>query len=127
MNPYNFVPLGPAAPRRKVRTHESYGQSLHAGTLVCRIKTLTEIFVAEPHERAESNQHQELRFVREDGKPIIPGSSLKGSIRSVASSDKRFVKSLILQAQYTNTLTRDLDSQSRLPRWPTDQGARNAG
>lgn len=86
MNPYNFVPLGPAAPRRKVRTHESYGQSLHAGTLVCRIKTLTEIFVAEPHERAESNQHQELRFVREDGKPIIPGSSLKGSIRSVAEA-----------------------------------------
>ena len=37
------------------------------------------------------------------------------------SSDKPFLKSLILQAQYTNTLTRDLESQSRLPRWPTDQ------
>ncbi|MCC2642928.1 MAG: putative Vitamin transporter BtuB precursor [Nitrospira sp.] len=37
------------------------------------------------------------------------------------SSDRPFLKSIILQAQYTNTLTRDLDNQSRLPRWPTDQ------
>lgn len=86
MNPYNLVPLGTAAPRRKVRTHESFGQALHAGTLVCRIETLTEIFIAEPHERAESHQHQELRFIREEGQPIIPGSSLKGSIRSIAEA-----------------------------------------
>lgn len=37
------------------------------------------------------------------------------------STDRPFLKSLILQAQYTNTLTRDLETQSRLPRWPTDQ------
>ena len=37
------------------------------------------------------------------------------------SSDKPFLKSLILQAQYTNTLTRDLETQTRLPRWPSDQ------
>lgn len=37
------------------------------------------------------------------------------------SSDRPFLKSVILQAQYTNTLTRDLETQSRLPRWPTDQ------
>jgi len=37
------------------------------------------------------------------------------------TSEKPFLKSLILQAQYTNTLTRDLDTHARLPRWPTDQ------
>lgn len=37
------------------------------------------------------------------------------------ASDRRFLKGLVLQAQYTNTLTRDLETQSRLPRWPTDQ------
>jgi len=37
------------------------------------------------------------------------------------SSDRPFLKGLVVQAQYTNTITRDLDSQSRLPRWPTDQ------
>ncbi|CBK42377.1 putative Vitamin B12 transporter BtuB precursor [Nitrospira defluvii] len=37
------------------------------------------------------------------------------------SSDRPLLKGVVVQAQYTNTLTRDLDSQSRLPRWPTDQ------
>jgi hypothetical protein len=38
------------------------------------------------------------------------------------SSDQTAVEEpSFVQAQYTNTLTRDLDSQSRLPRWPTDQ------
>jgi vitamin B12 transporter len=35
--------------------------------------------------------------------------------------DKRFVKSLELRGQYTYTLTRDLTSNFRLPRWPLDQ------
>ncbi len=37
------------------------------------------------------------------------------------SSDRPFLKGITVQAQYTNTLTRDLDTGSRLPRWPTDQ------
>ena len=37
------------------------------------------------------------------------------------SSDRQFLKGVVLQAQYTNTLTRDLDAHTRLPRWPTDQ------
>lgn len=37
------------------------------------------------------------------------------------SSDRQFLKGVVLQAQYTNTLTRDLQTNTRLPRWPTDQ------
>ncbi len=37
------------------------------------------------------------------------------------SSDRAFLKGLIVQAQYTNTITRDLQTHTRLPRWPTDQ------
>ena len=37
------------------------------------------------------------------------------------SSDRQFLKGVVLQAQYTNTLTRDLEAHTRLPRWPTDQ------
>jgi vitamin B12 transporter len=37
------------------------------------------------------------------------------------SSDSPFLKGVVAQAQYTNTLTHDLDSASRLPRWPVDQ------
>ena len=37
------------------------------------------------------------------------------------SSDRQFLKGVVLQAQYTNTITRDLEAHTRLPRWPTDQ------
>lgn len=37
------------------------------------------------------------------------------------SSDKPFLKGVIVQAQYTNTLAHDLDTAKRLPRWPVDQ------
>jgi CRISPR/Cas system CSM-associated protein Csm3 (group 7 of RAMP superfamily) len=86
MNPYQFVPLGPPAQRSPARTHESFGQSLQAGTLLCRLKTLTAFFIAASHERTESNEHPKLQFLREHGAPIIPGSSLKGVIRSVAEA-----------------------------------------
>lgn len=86
MNPYQFVPLGPPAQRHAARTHESFGPSLQAGTLVCRIKALTEFFIAASHVRTESNEHQRLLFLREHGAPIIPGSSLKGVIRNVAEA-----------------------------------------
>ena len=37
------------------------------------------------------------------------------------SSDRPFLKGLVVQANYTNTMTRDLVTQTRLPRWATDQ------
>jgi len=37
------------------------------------------------------------------------------------SSDRPLLKGVTVQAQYTNTLTHDLDSTRRLPRWPVDQ------
>ena len=37
------------------------------------------------------------------------------------SSDRAFLEASSLQAQYTNTITRDLEMHTRLPRWPTDQ------
>ena len=30
-------------------------------------------------------------------------------------------RGVVVQAQYTNTLTRDIEAHTRLPRWPTDQ------
>lgn len=43
------------------------------------------------------------------------------------SSDRPFLKGVVVQANYTNTLTRDLVSQARLPRWPTDQWSASVG
>ena len=86
MNPYNFVPLGPSAPRRKVCTHERFDKSLHTGTLVCRISALTDVFFAATHRRKEGHQHERLSFTRDGDKPIIPGSSLKGLVRSIVEA-----------------------------------------
>ena len=43
------------------------------------------------------------------------------------SSDRPFLKGVIIQTQYTNTLTRDVNTATRLPRWPTDQWSMSIG
>jgi CRISPR/Cas system CSM-associated protein Csm3 (group 7 of RAMP superfamily) len=83
-NPYDFVPLGPAADRTAIATQEKFAG--HSGTLTCRLQTLTHFFIAGNQERQARNQHQELRLLREDNAPIIPGSSLKGAIRHLAEA-----------------------------------------
>ena len=84
MNPYHFVPLGPPGQRRKVKTHESFeGES---GTLTCQLTARTHLFTAASHGEGGAG-HQNLKCVRgKDGEPLIPGSSLKGVVRSVAEA-----------------------------------------
>ena len=84
MNPYHFVPLGSPGKRRRVITHESFqGKS---GSLTCQLTARTHLFTAAPHSEGGGG-HQNLKCVRgKDGKPLIPGSSLKGVIRSVAEA-----------------------------------------
>jgi vitamin B12 transporter len=51
-------------------------------------------------------------------------ASTKGweaSLSYAYTSERPFLRGLTFQAQYTNTLTRDLDTAARLPRWPVDQ------
>ena len=85
MNPYDFVPFGKRAPRRPVTAHEKYSGNF--GKLTCRIKTLTPLFVGAMQERPQDrHEHQRLSFQRDGDRPSIPGSSLKGSFRSVAEA-----------------------------------------
>ncbi|MFQ5640697.1 MAG: RAMP superfamily CRISPR-associated protein, partial [bacterium] len=82
--PYNFVPFGKAAERQKVRTHEKLEEL--SGEFVCQLETLTPLFVAGHYERIEKQEHPELSFNSIGDAPIIPGSSLKGAIRSIAEA-----------------------------------------
>ena len=86
MNPYHFVPLGPPGQQRKVQTHETFQGEI--GTLVCRLTARTHLFTAKSQGQAgDRHQHQRLQLMRgKDRKPLIPGSSLKGVIRSVAEA-----------------------------------------
>jgi CRISPR/Cas system CSM-associated protein Csm3 (group 7 of RAMP superfamily) len=84
MNPYGFVRLGPAAQRMAAIRHDRF-QGL-SGRLRCRLTALTHLFIPRTQE-AMKGKHQELDLMRSaDGRPLLPGSSLKGVIRSVAEA-----------------------------------------
>jgi len=84
MNPYGFVRLGPAAQRMAAIRHDRF-QGL-SGRLRCHLTALTHLFIPRTQETIEG-KHQELALMRSaDGRPLLPGSSLKGVIRSVAEA-----------------------------------------
>ncbi|MGB9872928.1 MAG: RAMP superfamily CRISPR-associated protein, partial [Anaerolineae bacterium] len=84
MNPYGFVRLGPAAQREAAIRHDHF-QGV-SGQLHCRLTALTHLFIPQTQETVRG-RHQELRLLRSaDGRPLLPGSSLKGVIRSVAEA-----------------------------------------
>ena len=84
MNPYGFVRLGPAAQRAVATRHDQF-QGL-SGRLHCRLTALTHLFIPKTQELTRG-RHQELALMRStDERPLLPGSSLKGVIRSVAEA-----------------------------------------
>lgn len=84
MNPYGFVRLGPAAQRAAAIQHDQFKG--FSGQFHCRLTALTHLFIPKTQETARG-KHQELSLLRSaGGRPLLPGSSLKGVIRSVAEA-----------------------------------------
>lgn len=84
--PYNFVtaelPLGFA---------DESSEQRYSGTIACTGEALTPLLVASAQDR-EGGGHgavPERRFFTVDGQPVIPGSSLKGMIRSAVEALSR--------------------------------------
>ncbi len=89
MNPYDFVLLPPPARRESVRDRGHDQFTGLSGRLTCQITAKTHIFV--PAYRSESSArgrlHEQLRFCRDKGNHhFIPGTSIKGVLRSVAEA-----------------------------------------
>lgn len=85
VNPYNFVRKGTCRPTEAAPQHHDRFTG-RQGTLTCVLKTLTPLFVPASQERANT-QHNSLRFcVNAEGKAIIPGTSMKGCLRSLAEA-----------------------------------------
>jgi hypothetical protein len=103
MNPYEFVPIVEnKRPQRSLPTgHDKI--SGKSGLIECTITTLKPIFIPLPMAEKERERHGLRNFLRNDnrgkpqyhykyifntgnGAPVIPGSSLKGVIRSVAEA-----------------------------------------
>ena len=90
LNPYNFVrPLSrpgenkePLLDRCPPPPHDRYvGLS---GRITCEMTAVTPLFTADSESvNKDENDHVTLRFFQVDGRPAIPGSSLRGAIRSV--------------------------------------------
>ncbi len=75
-NPYRMVPVREVINRMPPVTHEKFqGKS---GKLTCTLENLTPLFIA------KNNEGNPRTFLTRDRKHIIPGSSLKGMLRSLA-------------------------------------------
>ena len=75
-NPYRMIPVREEVEKRSPLTDEKFqGRN---GTITCTLKNLTPLFIA------ESNEGNPKVFLKKNMKHIIPGSSLKGMLRSLA-------------------------------------------
>jgi len=84
MNPYDFVRFGRPGPREPALMHDRFREQ--SGQLVCRLTAYTHLFTPKTQD-APRRSHAELELMRgPDGVPLLPGSSLKGVIRSVAEA-----------------------------------------
>ena len=76
--PYNFIPYEPKA----VLTEENSEYGVWSGILHCSLEAVTPLLVAgERIQRADEST--ECHFFQVEGKHVIPGSSIKGVLRSM--------------------------------------------
>jgi len=74
-NPYRLIPVRPEIKQKKPVTDERFtGKS---GFIHCSLENLTPLFIG-------GNRSFKQKFLTRQGKNIIPGSSLKGMLRSLA-------------------------------------------
>lgn len=116
VDPYGFVQLPKGGPERLPATPHHRFQGF-SGRLVCQLTAKTPLFVYHPlFAKQVGGGHQEVRFPVRDGLAIIPGSSLKGVIRSVAEAVAPGCFTLFDGPTYRGSgITRDLNLRAELP------------
>ena len=86
VNPYTFVPFVPSVERKPYTDYFPEPVSeLKSGYLDVEIITKTHLIIPDSAEGVESpeNGYMEYPFFRMDGKPVIPGSEIRGMLRNV--------------------------------------------
>lgn len=76
---YNFVPYEPKA----VIDDWEDGGERWSGSITCRLKTLSPLMVSGAQKSGDKEESRHCRFLKIDGKPVVPGSSLKGMLRNI--------------------------------------------
>lgn len=77
--PYNFIPFD----ARAVIPAFADEPGRWSGKIVCSLKALTPFLVSGKQQKANDNAPGQCRFMEVDGKPVIPGSSIKGMLRNL--------------------------------------------
>lgn len=82
--PYNFVSLGSSEVIEKERNKKYEKSQRYSGKLECTLTNLTPIFTSgNKKEDSEVKGHLKEEFLYEDGKYVIPASTLKGELRNI--------------------------------------------
>ena len=102
-NPYRMIPVRENIDRKPPQTHERFkGKS---GIISCTLENLTLLFVGK-------NRLNEQLFLARNGKPVIPGSSLKGMLRSLSEIIGGGCHVTDPKGQYNKTLAACHDAQN---------------
>ncbi|WP_217267332.1 RAMP superfamily CRISPR-associated protein [Thermanaeromonas sp. C210] len=88
--PYTFVPLLPVRPedRREIVPHNRLDGRRWTGKLVLELEVVTPLHIGSGSLRLIGGQPVQT-FLRRGETPVIPGSSLKGAVRSLAEAVAR--------------------------------------
>jgi len=106
INPYNFVPSNYRTISRSVAPAD--GEKGISGYLECCLLTKTPLAIPDTSEASEDkNGHKSYPFMRINGKEYIPGSSIRGVIRSVYETITDSCYSTVLSDSHISYRTKD--------------------
>lgn len=88
INPYNFVPTRPFkredSNRKKLTIQDSHKGQLYTGYFKCSLVTKTPLAIPDHENKSNAEDDTDsYPFMTVNGKKIIPGSSLRGTFRSI--------------------------------------------
>ena len=84
--PYGFVPLTEVVQKARSAPHNTYEKSIYSGKLRVSFVTKSKLHIGDG--RTDVNRNGDLlkKMTRRNGQLVIPGSSVKGVVRSIAEA-----------------------------------------
>lgn len=84
--PYEFLPLLRSCKRNKYCGHQEMEEDTYSGKLRLKITVLSPLHIGGGGQDYDKNGNVIVMQVRRNGREVIPGSSLKGAVRSIAEA-----------------------------------------
>lgn len=86
--PYGWVEVGPEPVRRALSNvrHDVIDPNAFTGRLILHLRAVTPVHVGAGEYTLDSSGRPVQAFVRSRGVPVIPGSTVKGAVRSLAEA-----------------------------------------